>query len=165
MVDSSQLLVIESGLRHFNLVKSEAAAEGLVDILATLWSDTHPLVSYLLSLMYHNARERHARVEWAAEYEILPMHFLRRLILNLNTWYISVEEEAGEIYPPSMYELCFEIDRHMIERPHMPSPEALHPGMPASRPDTNQAPSAVTEKQTTKPRALRGGRSRWTPPT
>ena len=93
------------------------------------------------------------------------MHFLRRLTLDLNTCCISVEEEVGEINIPSMASLRFNLDRRMLDRPHMPPLEALHPGTPAPRPAPNQAPSAVTAQLTTQPRAPRGGRIRCKPPS
>ena len=68
----------------------EAAYEGLAAFLDTLWSDTHPLMADLLYLVHHNARQRRTRVDWEAEYNMLPMHFLHGLSLDLNTWYICV---------------------------------------------------------------------------
>ena len=64
----------------------EAADEGLTELLATLWLKNHSLVAEPLFLMQHNTRERRLRVDWAEKYRILPMHFLRYLNLNLNTW-------------------------------------------------------------------------------
>ena len=64
----------------------EAADEGLTELLATLWLKNHSLVAELLFLMQHNTRERRLRVECAAKYRILPMHLLRYLNFNLNTW-------------------------------------------------------------------------------
>ena len=87
--------IIDSGPHHVDWITSEAAAEGLTVLLATLCSDTQPLVEDLLSLMIHNAIYRRERVDWSEEYEMLPIHFLLRLKIDLNTWCISVEEEAG----------------------------------------------------------------------
>ena len=42
-------------MAHINWVSSEAAAEGLATLLATLWQETHPLFAGLFSLMHHNA--------------------------------------------------------------------------------------------------------------
>ena len=84
-----------------------AALEGLEVLLATLWSDTHPLVAGLFSLVHHNARERRVRVDWEADYDMLPMYFLFYLSLNINTWCISVEVEVGYIDLPSMATIRF----------------------------------------------------------
>ena len=76
MEDSTQLLTIDSAPRPVNWVTAEAAYEVLAALLLTLRSDTHTLVADLLSLMCHNTREILERVDWAEEYEILPMNFL-----------------------------------------------------------------------------------------
>ena len=36
--------------------------------------------------------------------------FVRQLTLNLNTWCVIVEEEAGDIYIPNLSMICFELD-------------------------------------------------------
>ena len=99
--------------------------------MATLWSDTHTLVSDLLSLMCHNSRERRARVYWVEDYEMSPMHFLRRPTLDLNTWCISVKEEVVDTNLPRMSVLRFDLDMRTLDLLHMPPPEALNPGTPA----------------------------------
>ena len=144
MSESSQILEIDSGLRHIDWVTTEALAKGLTDLLETLWSDTHTLISDFLYLMIPDARERQSRVEWMAEYEMIPMHFLLHLTLDLNTWCIHVDKKAVEIDLPSMYDLRFRPERRMLDQPQMPPPEALHPDMPAPHPFPNQAPSAAT---------------------
>ena len=48
-------MMIDSGTHHVEWIASEEAAEGLTILLATLCSDTQPLVEDLLSLMIHNA--------------------------------------------------------------------------------------------------------------
>ena len=92
MAESSQLLSINITSRHVYWVMAEAALEGLADLLATLCSKSHPLVLDLLSLVCQNSRERRVCIDWAAEYDMLPIYFLFRLSLYLNTWFISVEE-------------------------------------------------------------------------
>ena len=66
MADSSQRLVVDIGLRHVNWITSEALVRGLVSLLSKILSNTHPVVANLFSLMFHNVRERQAKVEWAA---------------------------------------------------------------------------------------------------
>ena len=68
MSESLHLLDVNSGPTQVNWVMVEVAVGGLDVLLVTLWSETHPLVSYILSLMSHNARERRARVDWVVEY-------------------------------------------------------------------------------------------------
>ena len=131
ITDSYQLLAIDSGLIHVNWETEEATDKVLVNLLATLWLETHPLVVDLLSLVLHNAKERQTRVDWVSEYEILPIHFICCLTLDLNTWCISVEEDAGCINIPSRSALCFKINRRTLNQPHMPPPATLHPGTPA----------------------------------
>ena len=97
--------------QHVDWVTVEAASKGLDDILSTLWYKMHPLVSDITSLVRHNTRERRARVEWEAEYDIIPMNILCNLLLDLKTWYISVKEEAGDIDLISMLEIRFELDQ------------------------------------------------------
>ena len=156
--------MIDSIPRHIDLDSVETAAKVLASLLATLWSDTPPLVSELLSLMYHNARERRAMVDWKAYYDMLPMHFLRHLNLDFNTWFIIVEEEAVYINVPIMSALRFEIDRRTLDLSLKTLTSALHPGTPAPCPAQNQAPSATPAQATTQPRAPRDVRRRWTPP-
>ena len=62
---------------------------------------------------------------------MLPMNFLRRLTLDLNTWCISVEEEAGYIIITRISDAFFDIDRGDLDIIHMPLPAILHPGTPA----------------------------------
>ena len=60
-----------------------------------------------------------------------PMYFLRRPTLNLNTWCISVKEEAVNTNLPSMSALRFELDMHALDLLHIPPPEALNSVTPA----------------------------------
>ena len=84
----SQLLTIDSSPLQVDWVMTEEFSEGLTVLLDTLWSDTHPLVADIISLLRQNAR---VRVDWAGKYDIVPMDLLRHLTLELNTWCISVE--------------------------------------------------------------------------
>ena len=89
----------------------------------------------LLSLVRDNARERRARVDLVAEYAMLPMHFLRHLSLDINTWCISVEEEGGGIDLPSMSAIRFDLDWCTFDAPHIPTPCTPPPGAtPTARP-------------------------------
>ena len=45
-------------------------AEVLITLIATLWLETRTLVSDLLSLVQHDAREIRAQVELVAEYKM-----------------------------------------------------------------------------------------------
>ena len=54
----------------------EADLECFVALLTTLWYESQPLVSYLLFLVLHNTNERCVCLDWAAEYDILPMNLL-----------------------------------------------------------------------------------------
>ena len=42
-----------------------------------LLQETQPLVTNILSLMRQNARDLWDRVDWAADYALLPMHYLQ----------------------------------------------------------------------------------------
>ena len=95
---------------------------------------------------------------------MIPMNFLGHLTLNLNTWCISVEEEAVDIDLIIMSTLHFKIYRHMIELPYMTLPADLHPSTLVPHPVSNQTPSAVEAQPKTQPRAPRGIGSRWTQP-
>ena len=113
------MLASDGALSHVEWVSAEAATEGLTALLATLWWDTHPLVADLLSLTCHNARKFRSRIGLEAEYSLLPIRYLRCLSLYLNTWYISVEDEGGNIEIPSITAIRFELDRRTFDAPHM----------------------------------------------
>ena len=98
MAKSEKLISNHRGSHNTDWVTVESASEVMVIITATLFSDTHSLVSNLLSLISHNAKERRVHVYWTEEYNILPMNFLRKFTINLNTWCISVYEDTGDIY-------------------------------------------------------------------
>ena len=98
-----------------------------------LWTDTHPLVEDLFSMMRHNTRERIWRVDWVEEYDIVPMYLLLRITINLNTWCINCEEEVGDINPPKMPSLLFELDRQNLDWTHIPDLSSISPGTPAHR--------------------------------
>ena len=53
-------------------------------LLEMLWSDIHPLVAEIISMVWHNVRERQVRVDWSEEYDMLPMYLLCSLSLDLN---------------------------------------------------------------------------------
>ena len=128
-----QLLDVNSVPCRVSRVLAEAASEGLIALLDTMWLDTQLLVEYLISLVQHNVREKRLRVDWAAEYEIPPMHFLFRLTLDFNTCCISVEEEVGVINLPSMSAHCFELYRRTLDKPHILTPSSLSPVTPTPR--------------------------------
>ena len=65
----------------------------------------------LLSLVYHNVWEKRESMVWVAEYALIQMHYIRCLSLDLNTWFISVEDKGGNISLPSMSTITFELDR------------------------------------------------------
>ena len=94
---------------------------------------------------------------------MLLIDFLLRLKIDLNTWCISVEKEAGEINPPPACSTYASSNMHTLDRLKIPPLAALHPGMPIPSPVTNQASRSGIEQSARKPRATRGGRSRWTP--
>ena len=107
---SMHMLASDSVLAHVNWVSSEAVAEGLSKLLATLWQETRPLFAGLFSLMHHNAWKIWDRVDWAEYHALLLIHYLCRLYLELNTWFICVEYEVGDIDLPSMTGIHFEIN-------------------------------------------------------
>ena len=71
MAESSQLLSIISGPLHMDYATAEVNLYGFVELLVTLWSDYHPLVSDLLSLVHQNYRERRGCIYWAMEYDMI----------------------------------------------------------------------------------------------
>ena len=50
---------------------------------------------------------------------MIPMHYLHQLSLDLNTWYINVDKEAGEIGISSITAICFKLDRQTFESPNI----------------------------------------------
>ena len=52
-----------------------------------------------------------------AEYDLLPIHYLRHLYLNINTWYISVEDEGSNININIINAIRFEMDHHTFDTP------------------------------------------------
>ena len=99
-------------------------------------------------------------MDWIEEYEILPMHFLLRLTLNLNTWCISVEEESRDIDHPIISSLRVKLDRRTLDQPHMPPPETLRPVIPVLLTIPIQTKIAAPSHMPTQPHEPRGGRSR-----
>ena len=95
---------------HINWVLEEAVKESLTAILVMLMQETHPLVPDLLSLLYHNYWELQDRIYRLAEYILLLMHYFRRLSLDINTWFIGVEEEVEDIVLPKMTDIFFKLN-------------------------------------------------------
>ena len=48
---------------HIDWVLAQAATDGLTAIIPTLWQDTQPLMTDLLSLVHHTSHYQHAQVE------------------------------------------------------------------------------------------------------
>ena len=55
--DSIHMLASDGMLYYIDWMLVEAAMEGLITLLATLWQDNYSLVANLLSLMQHQTRE------------------------------------------------------------------------------------------------------------
>ena len=53
-----QLISIDSPPCQVDRVTAQSMSEGMTDLLVTLWSELHPLVAYLISLIHHNARDK-----------------------------------------------------------------------------------------------------------
>ena len=161
-----QHLDMYSGPRHMDGVTTEAALKGLVELLATLCSESHPLVLDLIPLLCHNYRERYTCIDWETDYYMIPMYFLRILSLDINTWCISVEEEVGYIDSPSRYTISFDMDQRNLDWTHVPAPEKLLPGTPSTSRNTSiQNPRPAHLSTPTAPHTPQGGRSLWKPPT
>ena len=114
----------------------------------------------LLSLVYHNVWEKRESMVWVAEYALIQMHYIRCLSLDLNTWFISVEDKGGDIELPSMTEIQFDLERCTFDRLNIPetfvcpppgtgSAEAQHPLLPSPNPCNN-----TMEGDTHRPRML-----------
>ena len=60
---------------------------------------------------------------------MLPMHYLHHQSLDLNTWYISIEEVYGDIGISSISAIHFNLDRQTFDAPICPptSPTSHHP--------------------------------------
>ena len=71
----------------------------------------------LLSRTHPSAWERQSCANWMAEYDLLPIHYLRHLYLNINTWYISVEDEGSNININIINAIRFEMDHHTFDTP------------------------------------------------
>ena len=106
---------------HVGWVSTDTYIEGLAALLTTLWQDNHILVDELLFLVCRNSWERHAHVDWAAEDALLPIRYLRRLSLYVNTWSISVADEGQDIDLYIIMDIIFYLYRHTFNEPHMPS--------------------------------------------
>ena len=59
-------------------------------LLEILWLKYHLLSLYLIYLVWHSSSERCVCMDWTTEDDMLSIHFLIRLYLDLNTWCISV---------------------------------------------------------------------------
>ena len=117
---TSQILLVDGSPIHVDWVTSEAKSKLLVSLLYMLWLDTYSLISDLVSIIIHVYQGCRVHLEWAAEYKMLPIHFLRRLSLEINTSYINVEGNSGDIYLPSMSVILFELNCHKFDKPQMP---------------------------------------------
>ena len=145
---------------HVDWVLAEASTEVLTALLATLWQDTHPLVADLLSMVRHSTRELWAQVDFAAEYELLPMNSLRYLSLNLNTWFISVDKNGEDIDLPSMSAIKFDLDRRTFDRTDKPStlfytPPSWAPTKTSTWDSPSLLPATIQHQEMCTGRALR----------
>ena len=81
--------------------------------------------------------------------------FLRQLTLNLNTWCVIVEEEAGDIYIPNLSMIFFELDCRTFYAPHMPAtcraPTGTGVSTGSPNPTPTPAPSPVPARTATCP--------------
>ena len=57
----------------------------------------------------------------ATEYSLLLMNYLLHFSLDLNMWFISVEDKGGNISLPIMSTIPFELDSQTFDAPHMPN--------------------------------------------
>ena len=73
----------------------------------------------LLSLVCHNSWEWRVHVDWEAEDALLPIQYLCRLYLYVNTWFISVADEGRDIELYIMTAIIFDLYRHNFNTPHM----------------------------------------------
>ena len=118
---SIHMLDLYSAPTHIEWVSIDTSTYGLTAILITQWQDTHLLMAELISLVRHNSWERRAHVDWAAEDAFLPIHYLRRLSLYVNTWFISVAEKVRDIDLYTITAIIFYLYRHNFDAPHMPA--------------------------------------------
>ena len=82
-------------------------------------------------------------MDWVAEYLIMLMHYIFRLTLDLNNWYISVEEETGDIEVPNLSDIRFKLDRRISNLPNIPVPCGMH--SPSTTLTSREAPSPAPE--------------------
>ena len=54
------------------------------------------------------------------DYSLIPLHYLRRLSLDLNMWFISVKDEGGGINLPIMSSIRFKLDLWDFYALHIP---------------------------------------------
>ena len=69
--------------------------------------------------------KRQMHMEWEEEYYMMPIHFFFHLSLELTTWRISIEEEAGYIKLPRMLVIWFEFNHHNFGKMNIPTPASL----------------------------------------
>ena len=84
-----------------------------------------------LSVVCHNAQERGAQVDWVVGYTLLPIHYLCRLHPNLNTWFISVEDEVEDINLPRISAIHFDLEHRIFDATHMIANFLFSPPEPA----------------------------------
>ena len=62
---------------------------------------------------------------------MLPIHYLCRLHPNLNTWFISVEDEVEDINLPRMSAIHFDLEHRIFDATHMIANFLFSPPEPA----------------------------------
>ena len=80
-----------------------------------------------------------------ADYTLIPVHYFHRISIDLNMWFISVEDEGGYIKLPSMSVIRFEMDLRTFDALHMPAtffctPLALVPTQTSTRATLDSSP-------------------------
>ena len=116
----------------------------------------------LLSLVYHNVWEKRESMVWVAEYALIQMHYIRCLSLDLNTWFISVEDKGGDIELPSMTEIQFDLERCTFDRLNIPETFVCPPlALALLKPSIRSYPAPTLA--TTQWKATRIGRACWQP--
>ena len=94
------------------------------------------------------------------EYKTLPVNFLYRLYLYLNTLCIIFEEEEGSTNMTSMASTQYNLDQRKFDKPHMPAPTIISQA-PACTP--NAALNPVTRPAPNTTRSPHSGCTHWNP--
>ena len=116
---SMHMLALYGADTHVDWVSIDTSTEGLTALLATLCQETHLHMDKLLSLVCYNSWEWRENVYWEAEDALLPIHYLRRLSLYINIWFISFVDEVRYIELYIMTAIRFYMYRHTFDSPHM----------------------------------------------